>query len=325
MDKLVLAVTDGSAAGQGALGWAAVLCAATHSRLSVATAWQPEFSEMDPPTYAEHLEAARRGLEDDWCATLRASGAAFEAVLLEGDPRQVIPGWAAEHEADLVVLGPHGRGRDHRHGGYVGSVTTFLAHNLGRPLVSVPLGASADAPERIVVGVDGSPPSLQALQWCADWAPALGAEVSVVFAERPFGKVAPRTDPNSWYQRALHSLEEWSAPLRARQECPSIPASSSNRLATRWASSLPAPRPTCWSWAHAATVASATCCSAARRSGCSTTATSRSCSSRPAPERAHRNMHVASPSAPPSDRSGRDVEDRRGHPSPSVSSPSPAM
>ena len=215
MDKLVLAVTDGSAAGQGALGWAAALCAATHSTLSVATAWQPEFSEMDPATYAEHREAARHRLEDDWCAILRANGAAFEAVLLEGDPRQVIPAWAVEHEADLVVLGPHGRGRDHRHGGYVGSVTTFLAHNLGRPLVSVPLGASADAPERIVVGVDGSPPSLQALQWCADWAPALGARVSVVFAERPSDKGVPRTDPTSWYQRALHSLEEWSAPLRA--------------------------------------------------------------------------------------------------------------
>jgi nucleotide-binding universal stress UspA family protein len=215
MDKLVLAVTDGSAAGQGALGWAAALCAATDSTLSVATAWQPEFSEMDPATYAQHLEAARQRLEDDWCAILSATGAAFEAVLLEGDPRQVIPSWAAEHEADLVVLGPHGRGRDHRHGGYVGSVTIFLAHNLGRPLVSVPLEASADAPERIVVGVDGSPPSLQAVQWCADWAPALGAKVSVVFAERPSGKEVSRTDPTSWYQRTLHSLEEWSARLRA--------------------------------------------------------------------------------------------------------------
>ena len=46
MDKVVLAVTDGSTAAQGALGWAAALCAATHNTLSVATAWQPEFSEM---------------------------------------------------------------------------------------------------------------------------------------------------------------------------------------------------------------------------------------------------------------------------------------
>ena len=73
MDKLVLAVTDGSAAGQGALGWAAALCAATDSTLSVATAWQPEFSEMDPATYAQHLEAARQRLEDDWCAILWGS------------------------------------------------------------------------------------------------------------------------------------------------------------------------------------------------------------------------------------------------------------
>ena len=75
--------------------------------------WQPEFSEMDPVRYAEHLAAARRRLEDDWCATLRAADVRHEAVLLEGDPRQAIPAWAAEHDVDLVVMGPHGRGRDH--------------------------------------------------------------------------------------------------------------------------------------------------------------------------------------------------------------------
>jgi nucleotide-binding universal stress UspA family protein len=215
MDTHVLAVTDGSAAAQVALGWAARFCVASDSALSVATAWQPEFLEMEPAVYAEHLAAALNTLEDDWCATLRATNMPYEAVVLEGDPRQIIPNWVGEHQPDLVVLGPHGRGRDHRQGNYVGSVTTFLAHNLGRPLVSVPTTAYTHAPERIVVGVDGSPPSLQAVQWCADWAPRLGATVSVVFAETPFAEWVPRTDPKSWYQRALHSLEEWTTPLRA--------------------------------------------------------------------------------------------------------------
>jgi nucleotide-binding universal stress UspA family protein len=215
MGKHVLAVTDGSATAQGALGWAATVCAATSGELSVATAWRPEFSEMDPATYAEHLEAARHRLEDDWCATLRATGMSNEAVVLEGDPRQVIPAWAAEHDVDLVVMGPHGRGRDHRHGGYVGSVTTFLAHNLHWPMASVPPGAQIRLPERIVVGVDGSAPSLQAIHWCADYAAMLEAKVTVVFAERPFAEWGRRSDARNWYQRAQHSLQEWTAPLAA--------------------------------------------------------------------------------------------------------------
>jgi nucleotide-binding universal stress UspA family protein len=215
MGKHVLAATDGSAAAQGALGWAASVCAVTGGQLSVVTCWQPEFSEMDPAIYAEHLEAAGRQLEENWCATLRATDIAHKALVLEGDPRQVIPAWAAEHEVDLVVMGPHGRGRDHRHGAYVGSVTTFLAHNLQRPLMSVPPGALTRLPQRIVVGVDGSAPSLQAIEWCVDYASLLGAQVTVVFAERPFAEWGPRSDARSWYQRAQHSLQKWSAPLAA--------------------------------------------------------------------------------------------------------------
>jgi nucleotide-binding universal stress UspA family protein len=215
MGMRVLALTDGSAAAQGALAWAATLSAATGSELSVATAWQPEYSEMDQATYAEHLEAARRELEDDWCAILHATDIPYQAVVLEGDPRQVVPAWAAEHDTDLVVLGPHGRGLDRRHGGYIGSVTTFLAHNLRRPLVSVPAGPGTDLPEHIVVGVDGSPASLAAVEWCATLAPLLHADVIAVFAETPFAEWIPRSDPKSWYQRAQRSLQEWTTPLRA--------------------------------------------------------------------------------------------------------------
>ena len=213
MGKHVLAATDGSASAQGALGWAATVCAATGGQLSVATAWQPEFSEMGPATHAEHLEAARRRLEDDWCATLRAMDMPHQSVVLDGDPRQVIPEWAAQHDVDLVVMAPHGRGLEHRHGGYVGSVTTFLAHNLHRPLVSVPPGAQIRLPQRIVAGIDGSTPSLLAIQWCMDYAPLLGARVTAVFAERPFAERTRRSDANSRYQQAQHSLQEWTAPL----------------------------------------------------------------------------------------------------------------
>jgi nucleotide-binding universal stress UspA family protein len=207
--KNVLAVTDGSAPAQNALAWAAAVCSTSGSRLSVATAWQPEH-EMDERTRSEHLELARRRLEDDWCATLRATDVPYEAVVLEGDPRQVVPPWAVDQDADLVVLGTHGRGRDHR----IGSVTTFLAHNLQRPLAAVPQTAPARVPERIVLGVDGSTVSSEAVQWCATFAPEVDATVLAVFAEVPVAEWVPPTDPKSWLQRARHSLDEWTAPLR---------------------------------------------------------------------------------------------------------------
>jgi len=207
--KNVLAVTDGSPPAQAALAWAAAVCSTSGSRLTVATAWQPEH-EMAPDAYSEHLERARRVLDDDWCAILRATDIPYEAIVLEGDPRQVLPSWSVQHEADLMVMGTHGHGRDRR----VGSVTTFLAHNLRRPLVAVPETAPADVPERIVVGVDGSIPSSAAVDWCATFAAEVHAQVLAVFAEVPVAEWVPRTDPKSWLQRARHSMEEWTTALR---------------------------------------------------------------------------------------------------------------
>jgi len=209
MGKHVLAVTDGSAAAQAALAWAAAVCTATRSDLTVATAWQPEHPDLDPAVDAEGLELARRRLEDDWCAILRTTGVDHDAVVLEGDPRQVIPAWSVEHGVDLVAMGGRGPGDDHR----LGAVATFLAHNLRRPLVAVPFGATG-VPEHIVVGVDGSAGSSSAIEWCASFAPDLHASVLAVFAEVPVAEWVPRTDPKSWYRRARHSLEQWTEPLQ---------------------------------------------------------------------------------------------------------------
>ena len=74
---------------------------------------------------------------------------------------------------------------------------------------------------KIIVGVDGSPSSARALEWCAAHAPALGAEVVAVFSvELPvysasgFGYL-PIPTPTEPDREALHDVikDEWCAPL----------------------------------------------------------------------------------------------------------------
>ena len=69
--------------------------------------------------------------------------------------------------------------------GLVGSVTTGVTHRAHVPVIVVPSEAPTEVGEAmktIVVGVDGSPESLLALEWAYDEALASGAELNVVHA-----------------------------------------------------------------------------------------------------------------------------------------------
>ncbi|HVC71471.1 MAG TPA: universal stress protein [Acidimicrobiales bacterium] len=76
--------------------------------------------------------------------------------------------------------------------------------------------------EKIVVGVDGSEPSREALEWAARQAELTGARLSVVtawaFAEEPtpFGIVPPILHESESVQEARRDLEEVVAAVRLR-------------------------------------------------------------------------------------------------------------
>jgi nucleotide-binding universal stress UspA family protein len=213
MSTRVLVGTDGSSEAQVALSWAASYAAKTHGDVSVVTAWQPPSIEVDLPTHDEQIEAARVILEEQWCAPLRGTSVAYQASVLEGDPREVLLVRAAEEDADLVVVGARGSGGS-VHPIHMGSVTHHLVHHTDRPLAAIPPQARTGAPSRIVVGVDGSPSADGAVEWCANNAPRLGADVVAVFSERILAEWVPRDDPRSWYQHARRDCAEWAAPLR---------------------------------------------------------------------------------------------------------------
>jgi nucleotide-binding universal stress UspA family protein len=84
---------------------------------------------------------------------------------------------------DEIVVGATG------HSGFldglIGSVATGVTHRAHVPVIVVPAKSSAvagDAMKKIVVGVDGSPGSLRALDWAFAEALLTGAELTVVHA-----------------------------------------------------------------------------------------------------------------------------------------------
>jgi nucleotide-binding universal stress UspA family protein len=87
----------------------------------------------------------------------------------------------AADTADLVVLGA--RGREGFEGLLLGSVSERVAQLASRPVAVVRASAPVRG-GRVVVGVDGSARSLDALRWAADEARARDAQLDVVHASR---------------------------------------------------------------------------------------------------------------------------------------------
>lgn len=87
----------------------------------------------------------------------------------------------ASHDSDLLVLG--GRGHGHVASVLLGSVTNELLHRAYCPVMLVPdPGASSQPWARVLVGLDGSRNSHQALQWAADVARRDGVPLVAVHA-----------------------------------------------------------------------------------------------------------------------------------------------
>jgi nucleotide-binding universal stress UspA family protein len=207
----VLVGTDGSVGAQAAVRWALSMVDAEGGELIVATVRVLPLLEVLPG----EIEA-RRGedaeLLHEWCAPARDSKVKFRELVLEGDPREQLLDTAKAEKVDLIVVGARGAG-GHRHALHLGSTTHHLAHHTRLPLAAIPPAAKAAWPATVVVGVDGSPGSLRAIDWLASFGAALTDDVIAVTAQRPAEKV-PRDHPSNWYQPALDNMQTWLKPLR---------------------------------------------------------------------------------------------------------------
>ena len=134
-------------------------------------------------------------------------------VVVAGDPRESLPAATETEGADLLVLGRSGSGG--RPGFlHLGSVVEHVAHHVTLPLAVIPSDWN-EGIHRMVLGIDGSDTSFEAVRWVTETAPALGAEVLAVQVEEPFLEWTPATSPDNWRRDVERDIAGWTADLTA--------------------------------------------------------------------------------------------------------------
>jgi nucleotide-binding universal stress UspA family protein len=210
MERILVGV-DGSPASRDVLRWSANLAERAGLDMVVARAFAPAQAELDPGR-DDVLHHEQLTELDEWCAALPASTPRPRTLLVDGSPPDALLMVASEQRADLLAVGGRGSGGfSHLH---IGSVAHHLTHHTTLPLAIVPRTGSAPV-EHVVLGVDGSPGSRAAVEFCAEFAAGLGVSVTAVYAFDPLLEWVPEHDPSSWHHKAEADVRSWTAPLEA--------------------------------------------------------------------------------------------------------------
>lgn len=175
---------------QHALRWVATQARALDVPVIMVHAISPwlGFEMAIPPfNFDEYREVVSQSTEQ-WAITL--NGLPHESKVIEDDPAHALLMAASKVKPSLIAVGSHSARKWHPP--VLGSVTSKLLHATESPVVVVPKTASTNLDKSILVGVDGSPSSLRALNWSAQWAKRLGVSVQAVcaypldaYAEKP--------------------------------------------------------------------------------------------------------------------------------------------
>jgi len=165
---------DDSAPAQRALDWALRHAAGRAERIEIVSAWHP-------PVYGPYPVDATVALPYDDAAMARAAVRRVHEVASEAAGRAPVPvtGVAPESGAaeallqasagaGLLVVGSRGRGGFRRL--LLGSTSSQCASHARTPTVIVHGDQPLTETRRIVVGVDGSPNSLAAIEWAIRFA-----------------------------------------------------------------------------------------------------------------------------------------------------------
>ena len=202
---------DGSPESSHALRWAAGQARLTGQELNAVISWDFPVSYDLPLTGGFDWRGDAAGALEKTVEDVLGGPDAPEVVqrVSQGRPAKVLID--AARDAELLVVGSRG------HGGFtgllLGSVGQHVIAHASCPVVVVHEHRAATG--RIVVGVDGSPESSQALRWAAGQARLTGCE--------------------------LHSVIAWHVPVTfgvVELTAPDLAANSSHALATAVAGEL---------------------------------------------------------------------------------------
>lgn len=193
---------DGSIGADRALAWTIRQARLWNARLTIVHCYP--LLPIGGPWMAEEEESALRAVE----ALVARHTAELESVQWDTQVRWAPSGsWAhrlvdAAEDADLLVVGSRGLG------GFLelllGSVSHHVSIHAPSSVAVVHEGTDATRdPSAVVVGIDGSPPSLRALAWAAREAHRLGLPVEAVHAY-----AVPTTAANAALGRGTVEAEE---------------------------------------------------------------------------------------------------------------------
>lgn len=195
--------------------------------VSLATSWKAElcvmtvlelYPGMDPDytvnkMYLDHVRADATRQLDRIQTRLKGHGQEITTRIETGIPSQAIQTLAETTAADLLVVGTHGRtGLDHI---LIGSTAERAVRMAPCPVLAVKAGksgagtAAVGAIQRIVVPIDLSSCSLDALEYAAQFAKQTGASVTILHAMEPvaYGLDFSLSHAKEW-KRQREYLEE---------------------------------------------------------------------------------------------------------------------
>ncbi len=137
--KVVVGV-DGSECGRAALHWAAEEARRRGAELVVVSAWVPQGPMAGPmlapgaDLWADTIESTREMLDEQVKPLKDAEGLTWRTELVGGPPYEALE--EASAEADLLVVGNHGRGAFRR--AFLGSVSRHVCRHARCPVVVIP-------------------------------------------------------------------------------------------------------------------------------------------------------------------------------------------
>ncbi len=127
----------------------------------------------------EVIERLQRQCEE-WAAETGAFVDAAETAVRSGTPREEILDYAADHDADLLAMGTHGRTGIRRY--VIGSVTEHILRRAAAPVLTARADEKTNDGEitRVLVPTDGSDAASAAVDHAVAVAEACGAAVRVL-------------------------------------------------------------------------------------------------------------------------------------------------
>lgn len=190
MTSRIVVGTDGSPKARVALQWAVEEAELHDASVEALLVWSlldqhhADGSNRFDPAYGQ---AAAQAAVEAWVHEVVGEATVTARAVCDLPARALLE---AGDSADLLVIGARGKG------GFeellLGSVSERVAEQASRPLAVVRSGALVRG-GRVVVGVDGSASSSDALRWAATEARVRGAELDVVHAWR-----VPAMETSPW-------------------------------------------------------------------------------------------------------------------------------